>query len=387
MNISSLEEASKHSTLRPLPEGLASMEYAEEHVYFMAPQRPFLLRAMQPGFPNEYFPSQSQTFPNSNTWYGGWQQPSSYPQWSQNYQLGTQLWQQAWRPHAPPPTSYPQPYTQPYPPQTQFPPPPLINPYQQPQQFLPPIPSSSSNPLPNPPQPPKPTSMPTQPNHNPNNKPSQPMYNNEVVGYPTYPVNTVELEGVQLRSGKALQGPTITEINEEPKVESKKEPPFPDQLLSKPIQKEPTQTEFDLINELRNVNIKIPLLKKKKEDPKTVQVIGQLADLMLDNLTIPKYADPGSPVIQVSIGKITIPNTLVDLGAVINVMTNETKTKLSLEGLRPTPTVLQMADRSLVKPVGVIEDVVLSIDSWNFSTDFMILQPKVKLGGYPLILG
>ncbi|XP_059068524.1 uncharacterized protein LOC131859030 [Cryptomeria japonica] len=249
--------------------------------------------------------------------------------------------------------------------------------------------------------------MPTQPNPNPNNKPSQPVYNNEVAGYPTYLVNIVELEGVQLGLGKALQGPTIREINEEHEAESEKEPPFPDRLLSKPIQKEPTQTEFDLINELYNVNIKIPLLqaikdipvynkivrelctrrKKKKEDPKTVQVIGQLVDLMLGNLTIPKYADPGSPVIQVSIGKITIPNTLVDLGAEINVMTNETKTKLSLEGLRPTPTVLQMADRSLVKPEGVIEDVVLSIDSWDFPTDFMILQPKVKLGGYPLILG
>lgn len=108
---------------------------------------------------------------------------------------------------------------------------------------------------------------------------------------------------------------------------------------------------------------------------------------MLGNLTIPKYVDPESPVIQVSIGKITIPNTLMDLGAAINVMTNETKTKLSLEGLRPTPIVLQMVDRSLVKLEGVIEDVVLSIDSWDFPTDCMILQPKVKLGGYPLILG
>jgi hypothetical protein len=157
---------------------------------------------------------------------------------------------------------------------------------------------------------------------------------------------------------------------------------------------------------LHNVNNKIPLLqalkdipvynkmirelctrRQKKKDPMTIQVIGQLADLMLGNVTIPKYVDPGSPVIQVSIGTIIIPNTLVDLGASINVMTNETKLKLSLDGLRPTPTVLQMADKSLVKPEGVIEDVILSIDSWDYPTDFMILKPKAKLGGYPLILG
>ncbi|XP_059070597.1 uncharacterized protein LOC131860231 [Cryptomeria japonica] len=253
--------------------------------------------------------------------------------------------------------------------------------------------------------------MPTQPNLNPNNKPSQPIYNNEVANYPTYPINVVELEGVQLRSRKVLQGPTITEIEEEaeeiPIKEPPFSPPFPNRLLSKPVSKEPAQIEFDLMNELQNVNIKIPLLqaikdipiynktvqelctrkKKKKEDPKTVQVIGQIADLMLGSLAMPKYSDPSSPIIKVSVGKTTIPNTLVDLGAAINVMTNETKEKLALKGLRPTPTVLQMADRSLVKPEGVIEDVVLSIDSWDYPTDFMILQPKVKLGGYPLILG
>lgn len=252
--------------------------------------------------------------------------------------------------------------------------------------------------------------MPTQPNPNPNNKPSKPIYNNEVANYPTYPINAVEIKGVQLRSGKALQGPTIIEIEEEAEEVPIKEPPFsppfPNHLLSKLVSKEPTQIEFDLMNELQNVNIKIPLLqaikdisvynktvwelcthkKKKKEDPKTVQTIGQIADLMLGSLAMTKYSDPSSLVIKVSIGTTTIPSTLVDLGATINVMTNETKEKLALKGLRPTPIVLQMANCSLVKPEGVIEDVVLSIDSWDYPTDFMILQPKVKLGGYPLIL-
>ncbi len=45
---------------------------------------------------------------------------------------------------------------------------------------------------------------------------------------------------------------------------------------------------------------------------------------MLGNVTIPKYVDPSNPVIQVNIGTISIANTLVDLGATINVMTNDT---------------------------------------------------------------
>lgn len=45
-----------------------------------------------------------------------------------------------------------------------------------------------------------------------------------------------------------------------------------------------------------------------------------------------------------------------------------------------------MVDRSQVKPEGMIEDVILSIDSWEYPTNFVILQSKIKLGGYPLIL-
>lgn len=141
-------------------------------------------------------------------------------------------------------------------------------------------------------------------------------------------------------------------------------------MQTKQIQKKVPKPAFAFVNELRKVNIKIALLRaimdilvytktvqdlctckqKKKMNPKTVQVIGKLADLMLGNLSIPKYADPRSPMIKVCIGNIIIPNTLFDLGMVINVMTNETKEKLSLKGLRPPPIVLQMADQSLVKP-------------------------------------
>ena len=46
---------------------------------------------------------------------------------------------------------------------------------------------------------------------------------------------------------------------------------------------------------------------------------------MLGNVSIPKYVDPSSPIIKLIIGTIVIPNTLVDLGASINVMTNEKK--------------------------------------------------------------
>lgn len=58
------------------------------------------------------------------------------------------------------------------------------------------------------------------------------------------------------------------------------------------------------------------------------------------------------------------PHTLIDLATTINVMTKESILKLKLQGyLINTTIVLQLADRSTVAPEGVIEDVMVSIDS------------------------
>lgn len=37
--------------------------------------------------------------------------------------------------------------------------------------------------------------------------------------------------------------------------------------------------------------------------------------------------------------------------------------KLSIEGLRATPTILQLAEKSTVKPDGMIEDIIVTLNS------------------------
>ena len=109
---------------------------------------------------------------------------------------------------------------------------------------------------------------------------------------------------------------------------------------------------------------------------------------MLGQVICPKYLDPGSPVVDVHINGTMIPHTLIDLGAAINLMTKDTMLKLNLQGsLRKTMTVLQLAHRFTVTPEGIVEDVMVSIDSWEYPTDFLVLQLKAKLTRYPLILG
>ena len=65
---------------------------------------------------------------------------------------------------------------------------------------------------------------------------------------------------------------------------------------------------------------------------------------------------------------------LVDLGVAINVITTETMDGLGLCNLKHTPTVLELADQSTVKPVGKLEDVTISVDSWHYPIDFLVLQ-------------
>lgn len=70
-------------------------------------------------------------------------------------------------------------------------------------------------------------------------------------------------------------------------------------------------------------------------------------------------------------------------------MSKKTMDQLKLSNLQYTPTLLQLEDRYVIKPDGVLEVVPVSLDSCEYLVDFMILTPKNNLGGgkHPLILG
>ena len=38
-------------------------------------------------------------------------------------------------------------------------------------------------------------------------------------------------------------------------------------------------------------------------------------------------------------------------------------------------------------PEGILEDIIVSLDYWEYLVYFLVLQPKSNLGGHPLILG
>ncbi|GKE33046.1 reverse transcriptase domain-containing protein, partial [Tanacetum coccineum] len=77
---------------------------------------------------------------------------------------------------------------------------------------------------------------------------------------------------------------------------------------------------------------------------------------------------------------------LADLGASINLMPLSVWKKLSLPELTPTCMTLELADRSISRPIGITEDVSVKVGVFHFPADFMVVDfkpgPQV-----PLILG
>ena len=108
-------------------------------------------------------------------------------------------------------------------------------------------------------------------------------------------------------------------------------------------------------------------LGRKPSDPPTVHVKGKLSELIMGKTLLAKYDDIGNPTITVQ-----IPNVLVDLGATINVMTIETVRKLMLTNLSPTPIILELADRCTIKLEGILDDLVMLVDSWEYLADFLV---------------
>nr|GEU81206.1 reverse transcriptase domain-containing protein [Tanacetum cinerariifolium] len=74
---------------------------------------------------------------------------------------------------------------------------------------------------------------------------------------------------------------------------------------------------------------------------------------------------------------------LADLGASINLMPFSVWKRLSIPDLTPTCMTLELADRSISRPVGVAEDVYVKVGSFHFSADFVVVDldadPRVSL--------
>ncbi|XP_022003937.1 uncharacterized protein LOC110901412 [Helianthus annuus] len=113
--------------------------------------------------------------------------------------------------------------------------------------------------------------------------------------------------------------------------------------------------------------------KKKLEDLSTV-TLSEECSAVLQNKLPKKVSDPGSFTIPCLIGNLTVSNALADLGASINLMPYSIFAKLDLGEPSPTRMSIQLADRSVKYPRGIVENMLVKVDKFVFPVDFVILD-------------
>ena len=102
-----------------------------------------------------------------------------------------------------------------------------------------------------------------------------------------------------------------------------------------------------------------------------------------------KYKDPGCPTISVNIRGTCVEKALLDLGASVNLLPYSVYKQLGLGELKPTSITLSIADRSIEIPKGTVEDVLIQMDKFYYSVDFVVLdtEPVAMETNYvPIIL-
>ncbi|KAK5836128.1 hypothetical protein PVK06_011882 [Gossypium arboreum] len=128
------------------------------------------------------------------------------------------------------------------------------------------------------------------------------------------------------------------------------------------------------------------LTNKRKLDEALHVELNAVCSAILQSKLAKKLKDPGSFTIHCLIGSLDVNNALADLGASINVMPYKMFKELGLGKPKQTRMSIQLADKTIRFPRGIIEDVLVKIDKFIFPVDFVVLDIDED-SNVPLILG
>ncbi|XP_076939912.1 uncharacterized protein LOC143608881 [Bidens hawaiensis] len=132
--------------------------------------------------------------------------------------------------------------------------------------------------------------------------------------------------------------------------------------------------------------LKDVLTNKRKLEELSHVTLNEECSVVLQNKLPTKMTDPGSFTIPCLIGDLFVSNALADLGARLNLMPYAVFSKLGLGEPKPTSMIIQLADRSVKYPRGIVENMLVKIDKFVFPVDFVILDMDEDKS-VPLIFG
>ena len=99
-----------------------------------------------------------------------------------------------------------------------------------------------------------------------------------------------------------------------------------------------------------------------------------------------KFKDPGSVTIPCSIRDVSVGKALFDLGASINLMPLSMFRRIGNLNIAPMRMTLQLAEHSIIRPFGVVEDVLVIVCHFTYPMVFVIMDIEEDVE-IPLILG
>ena len=178
--------------------------------------------------------------------------------------------------------------------------------------------------------------------------------------------------------------------------------PYP-QALNKPKAKV-SESDDHLLEAFQKVTITILLVDSIKHIPsyakflkgictphrstKRIQLSENISSIMMNSLLI-KKRDPGAPMIMSEIGGMTFTRSLLDTRASINILPKAVYDRHHVGELQPFLIELCLADGSVRKPHGIVEDVIVRIEGCYFPVYFLVVDMKItkELSQSPIILG
>ncbi|RDX72073.1 hypothetical protein CR513_48493, partial [Mucuna pruriens] len=221
---------------------------------------------------------------------------------------------------------------------------------------------------------------------------------------------------ISLRSGKELpqqqpaSQPKLKPVNVQ--SESEADSTVPQLARAVPFPNRKSEPNEELLQMFWKVEINIPLLEAIKQILKYAKFLkelcrnklkggvemGRIISVLIKSEQVTIVTQPAMPAkcqdpnifsMSCTIDNYTFANTILDLVASINVMSSSIYKSLNCGDLEPMGIIIQLANRSIVHPLGILEDVLVRINELIFSTDFYVLdmedEPSGK--GSTLILG
>ncbi|XP_057811294.1 uncharacterized protein LOC131025517 [Salvia miltiorrhiza] len=209
--------------------------------------------------------------------------------------------------------------------------------------------------------------------------------------FPSYTtVNPKErCKAINLRSGTTYEGPKMPEDEIVSPVDEKEA----EEVTVERHQKERVKQQFSKFLEIfKKFHINLPLVEALQEMPQYAKFLKDIisrkkrlgefetvnlneeCSAILQKKLPAKFKDRGSFTISCIIGGQQFGKALCDLGASINLMPLSIFQQLAIGEMKPTSIALQMADRSVTYPRGIVEDVLVKVNEFIFPADFVVLD-------------